>query len=39
MSSNDRLGPTEYAMGPLPDIKAVVHVPGNGEETAKHARG
>ncbi len=39
MSSNDRLGPTEYAMGPEPGIKAVVPVPGNGEETAKHARG
>jgi hypothetical protein len=38
MSSNERLGPTEYAMGPLPGIKAVVPVPGNGEETAKHAR-
>jgi predicted dehydrogenase len=39
MSSNERLGPTEYAMGPVPGIKPVVPVPGSGEETAKHMRG
>jgi myo-inositol 2-dehydrogenase/D-chiro-inositol 1-dehydrogenase len=37
MASNERLGPTEYAMGPV-DIKAVVPVPGSGEDIAKHAR-
>jgi predicted dehydrogenase len=37
MDSNERLGPSEYAMGPVP-IKAVVPVPGNAENVAKHAR-
>ncbi|MGA2983688.1 MAG: Gfo/Idh/MocA family oxidoreductase [Terriglobia bacterium] len=37
MDSNERLGPTEYAMGPVP-IKAEVPVPGNAENVAKHAR-
>jgi len=37
MDSKEHLGPTEYAMGPVP-IKAVVPVPGNGADTAKHAR-
>jgi predicted dehydrogenase len=37
MDSEERLGPTEYAFGPVP-IKAVVPVPGNGEEMAKHMR-
>jgi len=37
MDSQDRLGPTEYAMGPVP-IKAEVPVPGNAENIAKHAR-
>jgi len=37
MDSNDRLGPTQYAMGPV-DIKAVVPVPGNAANIAKHAR-
>ena len=37
MDSKEHLGPTEYAMGPVP-IKAVVPVPGNGESIAKHMR-
>jgi hypothetical protein len=37
MDSKEHLGPTEYAMGPVP-IKAVVPVPGNGENTGKHMR-
>ena len=37
MDSKERLGPTEYAMGPV-DIKAVVPVPGNGANIAKHVR-
>jgi predicted dehydrogenase len=37
MDSNERLGPTEYAMGPVP-IKAEVPVPGNATNIAKHAR-
>ena len=37
MDSNERLGPTEYAMGPLP-IKAEVPVPGNAANIAKNAR-
>lgn len=37
MDSNERLGPTDYAMGPVP-IKAEVPVPGNAENVAKHAR-
>jgi predicted dehydrogenase len=37
MDSKEHLGPTEYAMGPVP-IKAVVPVPGNGENAAKHIR-
>ena len=38
MDSKDHLGPTEYAMGPVPNIKAVVPVPGNGESMAQHMR-
>ena len=38
MDSKEHLGPTEYAMGPVPNIKAVVPVPGNGENMAKHMR-
>ena len=37
MDSNERLGPTEYAMGPVP-IKAEIPVPGNAANIAKHAR-
>jgi len=37
MDSAERLGPTEYAMGPVP-IKAVVPVPGNAANVAKNAR-
>jgi hypothetical protein len=37
MDSKEHLGPTEYAMGPVP-IKAVAPVPGNGEDAAKHMR-
>jgi hypothetical protein len=37
MDSEEHLGPTEYAMGPVP-IKAVVSVPGNGENMTKHMR-
>ena len=37
MDSQERLGPTEYAMGPVP-IKAEVPVPGNAANIAKHAR-
>ncbi len=37
MDSNERLGPTEYAMGPVP-IKAEIPVPGNAENIAQHAR-
>jgi hypothetical protein len=37
MDSNERLGPTEYAMGPVP-IKAEVPVPGNAGNIAKNAR-
>jgi predicted dehydrogenase len=37
MDSQERLGPTEYAMGPVP-IKAEVPVPGNAKDIAKHAR-
>ena len=37
LNSNERLGPTEYAMGPVP-IKAEIPVPGNAENVAKHAR-
>jgi hypothetical protein len=37
MDSSERLGPSEYAMGPVP-IKAVVPIPGNAENIAKHAR-
>jgi myo-inositol 2-dehydrogenase / D-chiro-inositol 1-dehydrogenase len=37
MDSNERLGPTEYAMGPV-DIKAVVPVPGNAANIGKHVR-
>ncbi|MGA8182374.1 MAG: Gfo/Idh/MocA family oxidoreductase [Terriglobia bacterium] len=37
MDSKERLGPTEYAMGPV-DIKAVVPVPGTAANIAKHVR-
>jgi predicted dehydrogenase len=37
MDSNERLGPTEYTMGPVP-IKAVIPVPGNAANIAKNAR-
>jgi predicted dehydrogenase len=37
MDSNEHLGPTEYAMGPVP-IKAEIPVPGNAANIAKHAR-
>ena len=37
MESNERLGPTEYAMGPVP-IKAEIPVPGNAANIAKNAR-
>jgi predicted dehydrogenase len=37
MESNDRLGPTDYVMGPL-SIKAEVPVPGNPANLAKNAR-
>jgi predicted dehydrogenase len=37
MESNDRLGPAECAMGPVP-IKAEVPVPGNPANIAKNAR-
>jgi len=37
MDSQERLGPTEYAMGPVP-IKVEIPVPGNAENVAKHAR-
>jgi predicted dehydrogenase len=37
MDSNERLGPTEYAMGPVA-IKPVVPVPGDAANIAKHAR-
>ena len=37
MVSKEHLGPTEYAMGPV-DLKAVVPVPGTGENVDKHIR-
>jgi hypothetical protein len=37
MDSTEHLGPTEYAMGPVP-IKAEVPVPGNAKDIAAHAR-
>jgi predicted dehydrogenase len=37
MDSNERLGPTEYAMGPVP-LKAEVPVPGNATNIGKNAR-
>jgi predicted dehydrogenase len=37
MDSNERLGPTEYALGQVP-IKAEVPVPGNAANIANHAR-
>jgi len=37
MDSNERLGPTEYAMGPVA-IKAEIPVPGNAANVASHAR-
>ncbi|MDR3676362.1 MAG: Gfo/Idh/MocA family oxidoreductase [Acidobacteriota bacterium] len=37
MDSTERLGPTEYAMGPVP-VKAEVPVPGDAKDIAKHAR-
>jgi predicted dehydrogenase len=38
MESNERLGPTEYAMGPSPLIKAAVPVPGSKANIAKNSR-
>lgn len=37
MDSNERLGPTEYAMGVV-NIKAEIPAPGNAANVAKHAR-
>ena len=37
MSSDDALGATEYAMGPVP-IKAEIPVPGDASNVAKHAQ-
>jgi hypothetical protein len=37
MDSNERLGPTEYAMGPVA-LKAEIPVPGNAANIAKNAR-
>jgi predicted dehydrogenase len=37
MDSTERLGPTEYTMGPVP-IKAEVPVPGDAKDIAAHAR-
>jgi predicted dehydrogenase len=37
MDSPERLGPTEYAMGPVP-LKAVVPVPGNAANIGAHVR-
>ena len=37
MDSPERLGPTEYSMGPVA-IKAEVPVPGNSAKVAEHAR-
>ena len=37
MDSQERLGPTDYVMGPVP-IKAEVPVPGNAANIAKNAR-
>jgi predicted dehydrogenase len=37
MDSNERLGPTEYAMGPVP-IKVEIPVPGNAANLAKNVR-
>jgi len=37
MDSKDRLGPKEYAMGPVP-IKAVVPVPGTAQHAAENIR-
>ncbi len=37
MDSNERLGPTEYAMGPVP-IKAEAPVPGDAANIAKRMR-
>ncbi len=38
MDSNERLGPTEYAMGPVA-MKVEVPVPGNAANIAKNVRG
>lgn len=38
MESQDHLGPTEYAMGPLPNIKPVWPVQGTADMGKKHAR-
>jgi predicted dehydrogenase len=38
MDSNERLGPTEYAMGPVPSVKGDVPVPGNAANIAKRKR-
>jgi myo-inositol 2-dehydrogenase / D-chiro-inositol 1-dehydrogenase len=37
MDSNERLGPTDYVMGPVA-IKAEIPAPGNAEKVASHAR-
>ena len=37
MDSSERLGPAEYALGPL-DLKAVVPVPGNASNVGKNVR-
>jgi hypothetical protein len=38
MDSNERLGPTEYAMGPVPSVTGAVPVPGNAANIAKRKR-
>jgi len=37
MDSNERLGPTDYAMGPVP-MKVEIPVPGTAANVASHAR-
>ena len=37
MDSQERLGPTEYAMGPVP-MKVEIPMPGSAADVAKHAR-
>jgi hypothetical protein len=39
MDSKERLGPTEYTMGPVPGIKAVTPMEGIEENTPKNMRG